>query len=309
MRAKVSGWSSRLGPRGGGERLRVLSVGDAGRGTPEHVADLVFGEAGELGRAQGEEQRAGLLAVGIVGGEDDLAGRDPGVHVQQVDRAPDGRVEVDALPPGEGLRERGQIGDARVRDDQRPLRIRVVELPEVLGDRRQATPAVDEDRHPALGGEGEDRLQALVVQQEALGAGVELDPTGAPVETARRLLDRLGGEVEADEGDDEPRGALCGLQRAVVGRPEGRLAVGLVHAERKRPLRTGTAEKLDELLARRDHPVDVAADVDVRVEDGGSRRQARAKLRLVALHQTACPLQNLVHAMNLPAAATIGSRA
>ena len=67
----------------------------------------------------------------------------------------------------------------------------VVELPEVVGDRRQAAAAVDEDRHPPLGREGEDRLEALVVQQEALGPRVELDPAGPDVETARRLLDRL----------------------------------------------------------------------------------------------------------------------
>ena len=87
------------------------------------------------------------------------------------------------------------------------------------------------------------------------------------------------------------------LQCAVVGRPERGLAVGLVHAERKGPLGPGTAEELDELVAGRDHPVDVAADVDVCVEDGGSRRQAVAELLLVLLgtrRRVRC--ENLVHA-------------
>ena len=60
------------------------------------------------------------------------------------------------------------------------------------------------------------------------------------------------------------------------------------------PLRRA-AEELDQLLARRGHPVDVAADVDVRVEDGGPGRQAGAQLLLVLLGQAACPLQDLVH--------------
>ena len=51
-----------------------------------------------------------------------------------------------------------------------------------------------------------------------------------------RLLDRLLGEVEADEGDEDALRALAGGERAVVGGAEGGLAVGLVHAERERRL-------------------------------------------------------------------------
>ena len=92
MRANVSGWSRRWGPRGAGQRRRLLVVRDPGGGAAGHVADLLLGEAGEQCRAQGQEQRAGLLPVGVVGRVHDLAGRDSRVHVHQVDRAPDRRV-------------------------------------------------------------------------------------------------------------------------------------------------------------------------------------------------------------------------
>ena len=63
---------------------------------------------------------------------------------------------------------------------------------------------------------------------------MELDPAGAEVEAADRLLDRALVEVEPDERDD-PVGALGGVrERAVVRGGERRDAVGLVEAERER---------------------------------------------------------------------------
>ena len=96
--------------------------------------------------------------------------------------------------------------------------LRVDEPREVVGDRRQAAAAVDQDRDAALGGELEDRRETLVVQQEALGARMELDPARAGVEAAGRLLDRVLAQVEPDEGDEPAVRALCVRERAVVRR-------------------------------------------------------------------------------------------
>ena len=182
-----------------------------------------------------------------------------------------------------------------MRDDERRLRVGVVKPAEMRGDRRQAATAVDQDRHAPLGGEREHRLEALVVEQKALRPGMELDPACPEVECARRLLDRLLGEVEAHEGDDEPARALGGGERAVVGRAERRLAVGLVHAERESALHVPALQEADQLLVRGDHAVDVAADVDVRIEEDGAVRQELPGLLLVALDHAPCPLENRFH--------------
>ena len=73
---------------------------------------------------------------------------------------------------------------------------------EVVADRGEPPAAVDQDRHLALDGEREDRVEPLVADREILGPGVQLDPAGSEVEAARRLLDRPSVEVEPDERDD-----------------------------------------------------------------------------------------------------------
>ena len=88
-----------------------------------------------------------------------------------------------------------------MRDDQLRLRIAVDERGELARDRRQAAAAVDQDRDAALRGQSEDRRQALVVQEEALRAGVQLDPASAEIEAADGLLDWMLTEVETDERD------------------------------------------------------------------------------------------------------------
>ena len=55
-------------------------------------------------RPERDEERRRLLAVRVVGGVDDLLGRDVAVEVEQVDRAPDRGVEEDARAAGEVLR-------------------------------------------------------------------------------------------------------------------------------------------------------------------------------------------------------------
>ena len=87
---------------------------------------------------------------------------------------------------------------------------------EVVGDRRQPAPAVDQDRDAPLGGQREHRSEPLVVQQEALGPRVELDPARSAVEGARRLFDRLFAQVEPHERDQPAAGALRERERPVV---------------------------------------------------------------------------------------------
>ena len=90
---------------------------------------------------------------------------------------------------------------------------------------------MDQDRHAPLGGELEHRREPLVVEQEALRARVQLDPAGAEVEAAARLLDRALGQVEPDERDEAALRARGERERAVVRGAEGRMPVRLVQAE------------------------------------------------------------------------------
>src|SRR5205814_6695803 len=102
-------------------------------------------------------------------------------------------------------------------DDQLGFRVAVDERRELVADRRQPAPAMDQDRDATLGRKREDRRQPLVVQQEPLGAWVQLDPAGAAFEAARPLLDRLLREVEPYERDQPAVGALGVCERPVVG--------------------------------------------------------------------------------------------
>ena len=86
-------------------------------------------------------------------------------------------------------------------DDQLCRGIALDEPSQVVGDRRQPTAAVDQNRDRALRRQLEDGREPLVVQQEALGTRVELDSARACVEAARCFLDRRLGEVEPDERD------------------------------------------------------------------------------------------------------------
>ena len=100
-----------------------------------------------------------------------------------------------------------RVGDAAVRDDELRVRIGLDEAGEVVGDGRQAAAAVDQDGDSPLGREGEHGCEALVVQEELLRTRVELDAAGAEVEAADRFLDRLLGQVEADERNEGPPSA------------------------------------------------------------------------------------------------------
>ena len=88
-------------------------------------------------------------------------------------------------------------------------------------------------------------------------------------------------EVEADERDEDAAARLRGRERAVVRGAKRRLAVGLVQAEAEGALDVRALEVREQVVERRDHPVDVAADVDVRVEELGPVRNEARGLGLV----------------------------
>jgi hypothetical protein len=191
-------------------------------------------------------------------------------------------------------RQCGEVGNAGMGDDQLRL-VRVHQACERVGDRRQAATAVDQDRHPAVGCELEDRREPLVVEQELLRARMQLDPAGAAVEAARRLLDRALRQVEADEGHELAAASLRKGERAVVGGAEARVPVGLVEAEHERardPVRPLDPQQLVEIAA---HAVDVGAEMDVRVEDLGPRRQLRAHELLEALDKALRAPKDVLH--------------
>jgi len=297
MRARVIGCSSVLRPFGG--RKRRLAVGDASRRASEHADQLLLRKTRDTRRSQRDEERARLLSVRVVGCVEDLLRGDSLEHVEQVDRAPDGCVEEDAFPATESLGERGQIRDAAVGDDQLSLRVGIDEPGEMVGNRRQAASAVDENGDATLGREGEDRRQPLVVEQKALGSRMELDPACAAVEAASRLLDRPLREIEPDKRDQYPAGALGSCQGAVVRSPKGRLAVGLVEAEGEGALDAVALQDRDQLFVGGDETIDVVSDVDVGVEELRAWRDEANELVVEGRNETACSLDGLFHGFGI----------
>ena len=154
-----------------------------------------------------------------------------------------------------------------------------------------------------LGRELEHRREPLVVEQELLRAGVQLDPAGAAVEAAHRLLDRALGQVEPDERDEPAVALLCERERAVVRRPEAGMPVGLVEAEHERArdaVRLLDPQQLVEIAA---HAVDVEPEMDVRVEELGVRRQLRARELVEALDESQRAAKHVLHERESTAAA------
>jgi hypothetical protein len=94
IRAKAIGCSKVSLPVGEVGFQRPVAVRDAARIAGEHRTHCSSSNPATFAVAARSE-RARLLAVGVVGGVDDLLGRDEVVEAEQVDRAPDRGVEED----------------------------------------------------------------------------------------------------------------------------------------------------------------------------------------------------------------------
>ena len=120
-------------------------------------------------------------------------------------------------------------------------------------------------------------------------------PPRAAVEAAYRLLDRALRQVEPHEGDELALALLGERERAVVRGAKARVPVGLVEAEHERagdPVRPLDPEQLVEVPA---HPVDVGAEMDVRVEELGVLRQLGAHDVLEALDEALRAPKDVLH--------------
>ena len=140
---------------------------------------------------------------------------------------------------------------------------------------------MDQDRDAPLLGEREDGGEPVVAGVEALRPRVELDPPRARVEAAGCLLDRRLVQVEADERHEPALRPRREGQRPVVGGAERRMAVGLVEAEHERPRDPVVGHHPPELVVIADHPVDIGAEMEVRVEHVGARRDHPPELGVV----------------------------
>ena len=154
---------------------------------------------------------------------------------------------------------------------------------------------MNQDRHVAVGRELEDRRKPLVVQVELLGARVELDAACARIEAACRLADRILVQIEAHERDEPAVGECCKGERPVVRGAEGRVTVGLVEAEHERSRDPVPLLARDQLVEIADPPVDVGAEMDVRVEDLELLRKLLADQLLEALDERLRPQQYVLH--------------
>jgi hypothetical protein len=74
------------------------------------------------------------------------------------------------------------------------------------------------------------------------------------------------------------------------------MAVGLIHAERKRALEPVSLQERDEIVVRRRETVDVATHVDVRVEEDCPLGEQPPQLVVVGRNESASTCERLVHA-------------
>ncbi len=219
---------------------------------------------------EGQEQRLALRAVRQVGGPHELLGRDAGEQGVEVDRAPAGAVEDDVGHPGDALGDAVLVDDRGVREDQERVGIAGRLGGELLADRGHAAPGVDQDRDAVLRRHPEDRVEAVVVELEGLGARVQLDAARAGRERALGLGGGVAVEAEPAEGDHAPAGGRAPLEHAVVGDAVVLAAVGIVEREGRRRRHPGRVHVAEQLLERLRHPVLVEAEVRVRVDAGGA---------------------------------------
>ena len=295
-------WSGTVRSRAtrGAESVGAASPRAARSAFPHMMARIWSGLA-----PRAVERRPGLdlgdarRAVGCVARERDLLGRDRRKERAQVRVRPDGRVVehvgvVEERPP-----DVLEVGDGRVRQDELGLRVVLDEVLEVLRDRRQAAPGMDQDRHAPLGGEPEHRIEPALAEIEFLCPRVQLDPLRPVVEAAGGLGDRIGGQVEPAEGDERAVRGRRPLEHAVVRHPVGREAVGIVEREREAAIDAVPPHRIQELLGRLREAVLVDAEVRMRVPDADVVGERRAYPREMLCEEAIEPRRG--HGRTLPA--------
>src|SRR5205085_11634136 len=135
---------------------------------------LLHREAGLERAAQAQDGRDRRGAVRHVAGEEDLPGRDEPEPRHVVGDAPPRAVEEQARMVGSVPPDPGEIADTVVGEYQPEVRVARRDVEGVPSQRRDSPPGVRDHRQPALVRQGEDPLEALVVEPELLRARVEL---------------------------------------------------------------------------------------------------------------------------------------
>ena len=230
-------------------------------------------------RAHEQVERGQRLAVRDVGGPQDLLRRHEREQVELVERRPGRAVEEDVLDAARQLADACLRHDRGVRQDQRGVRVALGHVPELeRHSRRQPAAGVDQHGQAPLPGQGEDGLEATVVDAERLRARVQLDAACTQRQAALGLAQRILALVEAQPHErEEPLGLLGGpAQDAVVRCAVGRLAVRLVESEDVRGLHAGLVHETQVLRDRERMAVLVEPEMRVRVE---RRAAGRKKLR------------------------------
>ena len=151
-----------------------------------------------------------------------------------------------------------------MREDQLRVRVARGERKGIVSKGGNAAPGVNQDRDAALAGERDERLDRRMVEREALGTRMELDPARPGREAAARLGERVVVRVDATEREKATVRCAGGRDRLVVGL---RVAAGLVHREAD-GARVRALEGADQLIRLLAKAVGVVApDVGVGVKE------------------------------------------
>ena len=187
-------------------------------------------------------------------------------QLDHVEREEAGDVVEHARVLGQARRQDPLVADRPVRQDQHGTRMAQGELGEPVGQWRQASAGMNQDRHPCLFGEREDVAHLLTVEHEALRARVQLDPAGSRRQTALCLIQRVFRRIEPAERHQPPIAFAGPGQHAVVGHAIGRVAFGVVQREHAGPPRLCGVELGEQLLQGQRAPVLVQPQVGMGVD-------------------------------------------
>ena len=243
-------------------------------------------EADPAHRAQREQLCGETAAVGRVGRVQHLLGPDEREQREQVERRPGRGVEEDVRVAVRPLADAALLGDRGVGEDQGGLGVTVRHAPELLRHPgRQAAAGVDQYRQPALGGEGEHRLEPGIVDAEHLRPRVQLDPARTAIDAPLGLGHGRLVEQQAREGNEASVTLFGPGQHAIVGRAVGRQLVGLVEREHHRVGDAGRIHLRDVGLGSERATVGIEAEVGMHVDDADALGPQIQQLGVQALDQ------------------------